>query len=419
MRISTVQIFNIANSSMAQANESLVYTQEQLSTGQRVLDPSDDPVASTKILAITQDLEAVAQYQRNINVAKNNLVIEESVLDGVTNIIQRMQELAVQAGNTATLSENEYVAISNEVDSRLDELMGLLNSQNANGDYIFGGYKSKTEPFVGNASSGFRYLGDEGQQFIKVSDTTSVAATDSGKAAFVDVDSANNTIFTAASPANRVNPSASISVGQVIDQDLYDDFYPEDIVITFNQDTNIVPPGKNFTATEKSTGRVIAADQPYYRGQEIEMNGVSFYITGNPASATPTSSGDQFFVESTRKQDILTTVARFSEAMKAYDGTQESRDELAEIVANTIENLGNAQTSVLEVVGNLGARFNTLDSTESLLLDSELLSRELLSQLRDVDYAEASTRLSAQTLVLEAAQSSFVRVSRLTLFSQL
>ncbi len=419
MRISTVQIFNIANSSMAQASKELVYTQEQLSTGQRVLDPSDDPVASTKILSITQELQDVEQYKRNINVAKNNLVIEESILDGVTNIIQRMQELAVQAGNTATLSQNEYVAIANEVDSRLDELKGLLNTQNANGDYIFGGFKSTTEPFVGSAGMGFRYLGDEGQQFIKVSDSTSVASTDSGKKAFVDIESENNTIFTAASSANRTNPSASISVGQVIDQEVYDEFYPEDIVITFNEDSNIVPAGKNFTATEKSTGRVIAADQPFYRGQPIEMNGVSFYITGNPASATLTSSGDQFFVESTRKQDILTTVARFSEAMKAFDGTQDSRDALSDIVGSTIGNLRNAQTSVLEVVGNLGARYNTLDSTESVLLDSELISRELLSELRDVDYAEASTRLSAQSLVLEAAQSSFVRVSRLTLFSQL
>ncbi len=419
MRISSNQIFNIATNSLADANQAVMTTQEQLSTGRRVLTPSDDPVASTKILSITNELAGVEQFRRNIDAAKNNLVLEESILKGVTNIIQRMQELAIQAGNTATLSENEYISLSNEVDSRLDELSNLLNSQNANGDYIFGGYKSSEEPFVGNVNTGFRYLGDEGQQFIKVANNTTVAASDSGKEIFVNIDSATNTMNTSASSANRADPPATISIGQVLDQEAYDDFYPEDIVITFNQDNAIAPAGKNFTAREKSTGRIIVANEPFFQGREIEMRGLSFRITGTPASETPSDSGDQFFIESTQKQDILTTVARFSEAMKSYDGTDDSRDNVADLVAATIDNLSNAQTSVLETVSALGARFNTLESTEQLHLDSELVSQEVLSSLRDIDYAEAATRLSAQTLVLEAAQQSFVRVSRLTLFSQL
>lgn len=419
MRISSNQIFNIANDSIGQANQAVVRTQQQLSTGRRVLNPSDDPVASTKILSINKELADVTQFERNINTAKNNLVLEESILNGVNNIITRIQELSVQAANTATLSENEYTALSNEVDSRLDELTNLLNSQNANGDYIFGGYKSTTAPFTGGANAGFNYLGDEGQQFIKVANNTTIAASDSGKEIFVDIDSARNTIFTKANPTNRSIPEAEISIGQVVDQDLYDDFYPEDIVITFNQDNAIAPPGKNFTARERSTDRIIVANQTYLQGNEIEIQGVNFRISGSPASATPTQAGDQFFIESTQKQDILTTVARFSEAMKIYDGTEEAREILSEAVATTISNLSNAQTSVLETVANLGARFNTLDSTEQLHLDSKLISQELLSSLRDIDYAEAAARLSSQTLILEAAQASFVRVTRLTLFSQL
>ncbi len=419
MRISSNQVFNIANNSISQANEAIIKTQEQLSTGKRVLNPSDDPVASTKILSIGKELADVEQFRRNIDAAKNNLVLEESVLSGVTNIILRMQELAVQAGNSATLSESEYTALSNEVDSRLEELTNLLNSQNANGDYIFGGYKSSTEPFSGDLNSGFRYAGDEGQIFIKVANNTSVPASDSGKQIFVDIDSARNTINTSASPSNRADPPAGISIGQVVDQDTYDEFYPEDIIITFNEDTNVVPAAKNFTARERSTGRIIVADQVYNQGTEITMEGLSFRITGNPASGAGPQRGDQFFIESTQKQDILTTVARFSEVMRAFDGSEDSRDTLEDVVAATIDNLSNAQTSVLETVSSLGARFNTLDSTEQLHLDTELVSKELLSALQDVDYSEAATTLSAQSLVLEAAQTSFVRVSRLTLFSQL
>jgi len=419
MRISSQQIFNIANNSMADANEAILKTQQQLSTGQRVLQPSDDPVASTKILSINEELATINQYRNNINIAKNDLVVEEAVLDGVLNIIQRVQELSVQAGNTATLSESEYLSLSNEVDARLDELQSLLNTQNANGDFIFGGYKSLNEPFSGSPSTGFRYNGDEGQKMIKIANNTFVAASDSGKAAFVDVESARPNINTYASPSNRSQPPVEISVGTIVDREAFDEFFPEDMVITFNEDTDIVPSGKNFTITERSTGRTVLANQRYAEGAEVTANGVTFTLTGNPASAVGGQSGDRLFIDSTSKQDVLTTMARFSEVMRNYDRSPESRIALEETVADTLDNLKNAQTSVLEITSEIGARFNTLDSTEELHFDADVVLQELRSELRDIDYAEASTRLSSQTLVLQAAQTAFVRVTSLSLFNQL
>ena len=125
------------------------------------------------------------------------------------------------------------------------------------------------------------------------------------------------------------------------------------------------------------------------------------------------------FIESTNKQSVLTTLARFSDAMKSFDGSAASRETLQDTVASTLTNLTNAQTSVLEVTAKLGARFNTLESTTSLHLDSELVTQKVLADLRDIDYAEAATRLSAQSLILQAAQSSFIRVSQLSLINQL
>ncbi|WP_096084584.1 flagellar hook-associated protein FlgL [Agaribacterium haliotis] len=419
MRISTQQIFNIANNSMADASKAMVKTQEQLSTGRRVLEPSDDPVASTKILALTEELAITEQYRTNISIAKNDLTIEEAVLDGVLNIIQRVQELAVQAGNSATLSPSEYTSLANEVDARVDELQSLMNSKNANGDYIFGGYKSTTEPFVGSVQTGFTYVGDEGQKFVKVANNTTVASGDSGKDLFVDIQSNRPEIATSASASNRAQPPATISIGSVVDRAAFEQLYPEDLVISFNLDSNIIPAGKNFTVTERSTGRIVAADQPYTPGADINVAGLSFRIIGSPASQTPFNAGDKFLVESTDKQDLLTTVARFSEVMKNFDGSEQSRNALEDTVGDTIANLGNAQTSVLEVSSKVGARVNTLESTESLHTDATLVIQELIAQLRDVDYAEASTRLSAESLILQAAQTAFTRVSRLSLFERL
>jgi flagellar hook-associated protein 3 FlgL len=533
MRISSLQIFNIARDSMAKVNEGVVQTQEQMSTGKRVLTPADDPVASTRILQLTDELASVGQYLKNIDIAENNLNLEESIMNNVVGVVQRMQEIGVAAGNTASLTDNDYKAFAAEVSTRLDELVNLLNTQNANGDYIFGGYKSAAKPFIGDAFSGFQYQGDDGQQFIKVANNTKVAATDSGKSVFLDTKSANNTVQTSASPSNTANPPGSISVGQVVDQLEYDDFYPEDIVITFNAESNLTPPGKNFTAVERSTGRVIVANQAYVPGEEIQLKGVGIRITGSPASGAPaieatrffgadvlpafpvnfsapndesftvtvdgrterlvldtnitnvadlvatltnagngnanrlanlgitvdaqgfhmpqgvnmtiangtansdavlglnsavgTSStdgqraqaGDRFFIDSSEKQGILTTLARFKEAMETFDGSQESKDSMSAIVASTLSNLANGLTSVVDVQAKVGARLNTLDSTRNLHLDTQLISKEVMSDLRDLDYAEAATRLSQQTLILQAAQQSFIRVSQLSLFDRL
>ncbi len=421
MRISTTHIFNIANRGMAEANEAMIHTQEQLSSGLRVLEPADDPVASTKIMQLTSDLANIEQFEKNIDIAQNNLVLEEATLNGVSNLLQRMQELAIQAGNTATLSTNEYRALASEVEARLDELTNILNTQNSNGDYIFGGFQTKVPPFSGSIESGFTFRGDEGQQFIKIANNTTIASSDSGKGLFVDIESAQNTIVTSVNPNNRSDPPLRISVGEVVDQEAYDEFYPKDMVVTFNPTTNVSPAGLNYNITERESGRMILQNQAYNSGGVIEANGVRFNIIGDPVSATvsPATKGDQLFIDSSEKVDLLSVMSRFAVTMREYDGSEESRDILESNIADTLVNFKNTQTSILNVVSELGARFNTMESTRQLHLDSSIIIKNVLSELRDVDYAEAATRLSAESMVLQAAQSAFVRVSQLSLFSRL
>lgn len=421
MRISTIQIFNLANQSMADANRAINKTQEQLSSGKRVLTAADDPVAATRIQQLNNNLAVIEQYNKNIAIAENNLSLEESILSNANNLLQRVEELAVQAGNTASLSPGDYSALAAEVGARLDELFNIVNTRNANGDYIFAGYKSDSPAFTGDSTNGFRFVGDEGQMKIKIDNNTIIDVSDSGKALFVDVPSGNNNIITSTNPNNRSNPPVSISIGEVVDQQAYDAFYPEDIIIQFNDDSDVVPAGKNFTVTERSTGKVIDANHRYIEGEELIYHGVSVRISGNPASADSGASlqGDQLFIDSTNTQDVLTTLMRLRDAMSDFDGSQDAIDRMESIVASSITNLSNAQEAVSETVTKIGARNNTLESTKELHLDTELVSREILSDIGDLDYAEAASRLSQQTLILQAAQASFLRVSELTLFSRL
>lgn len=636
MRVSTSQIYSIATLGMTQAQAAVTKTQEQMATGKRVLSPADDPVAATSILQLNQELARTEQYKKNINVAENSLNLEDTSLQTVSDLVQRMRELAVKAGNTAVLSASDYRSLAAEVDTRINELLNLQNTRNASGQYIFAGYQSGTKPFVGDGGGNFSYLGDEGQLRLQASASVTVAVTDSGKRLFVDVPSGHNTFNTSASPSNQSIPPAVISVGQVYDQEEFDRLYPQDLVVSFSKSGNATL----LSVSERSSGKLFISNQPYMSGDEIKVAGASFKVLGTPYpgdpaiaggipfnplnapvpavavaagdrinitvagrtevlefpvaiaagdtaafvtalndtaavapalsnaqklaalgvtldatgfsttsganlqisdntgvnvsamlgdngtrsvsmpfgepdtalipfdfSASPQSfqlevngrketitfnqpinntadlvaafntganlnplarlgisvtpqglvaasntkitisggtpaitgvlgintlgvgssstrgvlvkPGDSFLVESTDKQGLLTTLSRFSDAMKNVQDNPESKAELAKLVAKTLTNLENGITNLAAIQGEVGSRLNTLESSKDLNLDTELFTKTVLSSLQDLDYADASIKLSMQSFVLTASQQSFAKVSQLTLFSYL
>jgi len=408
-----MEIFNIANSSMQKANQSIAQTQQQLSTGQRVITPSDDPVASLKILELNDELARIDQYSKNIDSADNTLQQQEGILNGVIEILDRIKELTIQGGNTAVNTKVEYSAMATEIEGRLEELVALANSKDASGDYIFAGFKGDTQPFEGSVESGFIYQGDDGQRRIKISNSSSVTVSDSGRDIFMDIPSTKNTVTTYAGDSNKSIPPLSVSIGNIVDQDTYDKFYPEDMVIKFNDPNDVIPSRVNYTITEKSTGNVIVANQNYNPGEPINVKGVEISITGTPVV------GDTVMVDSSKNQDIMTTLVLLARAMREVDDTQQGKEALSKVIKDTLNNVDSAHINVTKKFAALGARMNSLATRREVLTDSKLFTQEVLSNFQDLDFAEASSRLAMQTTILEAAQASFVRITRLSLFSRL
>ncbi len=187
MRLSTSQIHQQAVTSMLNKQAELAKTQLQLSTGQNILTPSDDPGAATRILNLNQVIETTNQYQRNADFAETRLSIEEAVLTGVGDILQRVRELAVQASN-ATNSAEDLKTIAVEVRGNLDSLIQLSNSVDANGEYLFSGFKTDTEPFSHDGLGNFNYAGDQGQRDLQIGPKRQVAGSDPGSEVFLKVD---------------------------------------------------------------------------------------------------------------------------------------------------------------------------------------------------------------------------------------
>jgi flagellar hook-associated protein 3 FlgL len=187
MRISTSWIFQQGVNAMLDQQTSLAKTQKQLATGQRILNPSDDPSASTRVLELDQLIDTTKQYQRNSNYAEMRLKLEETTLSGVGDILQRVRELAVQAIND-TLTADDRNAIAIEVRTNLDGLLQLANSKDATGEYLFSGNKTATQAFSDNGAGNYSYDGDQGVRNLQIGPTRKVSVGDAGDSVFMKVD---------------------------------------------------------------------------------------------------------------------------------------------------------------------------------------------------------------------------------------
>ena len=416
MRISSLQTFLTGIDQINSLNSQVNRTQEQISKGTKILTAADDPVASSQIQKLNQESNIRDQYMRNIDLLTTRLELEESSLNSIGESIIRVKELTIQA-NDGALTVNDRQAVAAEIKVRLNEMADLMNSKNASNEYVFSGFKGNTKPFVANGSGNYSYHGDEGQRFLKVAASTFVPINDSGKDVFVDVDSANPTFQTFDNPNNRANPPATISTGFVTDQEQFNESYPEDYIIEFQNPDDMQLLGKlsslNYNIIQKSDGRVIESNVAFRSGVAVDFNGMNITIIGNPAV------GDSYLVESKDSQDILTTVSRLIDGMENLTLSSADQETYSNLIADTLNNLDNAQTSVLEARSQIGARLNTVDSTKALHEEVSVVTAGLLSTLKDLDYAEAVSQLSFESFVLQAAQDSYVRISGLSLFNSL
>lgn len=194
MRISTVQFETQSINQILDQQAQVSKTQEQLSTGRRILTPADDPSGAAVSLNLAQQISTTQQYQRNADAAKARLGVEENSLSSVVNLLQRVRDLAVQANNGSQNAADRKAAAS-EVSQLLDTMKSLANTQDANGEYIFAGFKTGQQPFSTNSSGTVSYSGDQGQRQLQIGPSRSVPVGDSGSNVFMNIPGTSKTAF--------------------------------------------------------------------------------------------------------------------------------------------------------------------------------------------------------------------------------
>jgi flagellar hook-associated protein 3 FlgL len=299
-RISTALFYQRATQNMLENQAALSKTQQQLSTGRRILSASDDPAGTVRALDVQRYLESNRQYQTNMLYVRQRLENQDSVLANATDMLQRAYELSVR-GNNASVADSDREAIAYEVDQILAELVSLANTTDVNGEYLFGGTERRSAPFLDAGGGVFQYRGDQLQRQIQISDDRQVADAETGFDVFMNV---------------------------------------------------------------------------------------------------PVSAGGT--------QSIFDTVYAFGQGLR--DGSD---------LSPSIADLQLAMEQVSDARTRGGGRLNAVDNQENLNLDVSLTLESQLSEIRDLDYAEAISRMNQQLTALQASQQTYLKLVQLSLLNYL
>ena len=401
MRISTLQAFNNGVSGLQRNYANATRTQEQISTGNRILTPADDPVASVRLLQLEQQQSVLGQYNANLTAAKNSLTQEEVALNSANTILQRVRELAVQAGNGA-LSAGDRKSIAAELREREDELLSLMNTRNARGEYLFSGFQGKTPPFA-LVNSQYEYKGDEGQRKLQVASSLEIPISDNGKSIFENVINAGRLQDAVSSVT-----SSSLEVSRPLVGDEVAFSGVGGITVTFgaspDERTYVVTNANNEEIGEGTLSADPQADT------KLVVGGVTLFIKGEPEAGEILTIAEGPM----QKQGILNTIANLRQSLENPSTTNGG---VRDAVAVALTNLDHGMISVDAARGNIGARLNVIETTQTDNEDVTLVNKAVQAELRELDYAEALSRLSFQTIILEAAQQSYVKISGLNLFN--
>lgn len=408
-RISTTQMQQGAINAMLKQHETLSRTQQQVATGKKIFKPSEDPVAASRIVTLKDTLSSIDQHQSNVNAARARITLSEGVLSSVVESVHRVRELAIQANNDSQNgSTRKFIAA--EVIQIQDALLNLANTTDSNNEYLYAGALSRFKPFSRNEAGGFEYNGDESHREIQISRSRRISVDDPGSEVFLEVKNGNGTFNVLDNFENKgsgVIDPGSASGDYVADTYaiIFDQKFPEyadrdrggEIPLTYS--------------VVNSKGDVLSAGIPFQSNKEIVFNGVHTAIKGQP------KDGDFFVVRPSQNQDIFTTLENLIRALESKNPTANDKIGFHNAINRSLADLGQTLDNVLEVRGNIGARLNALDSQETINEAYNLQIREILSNVEDLDFAEAVSRLNLELTGLEASQKAFTRVQDISLFN--
>ena len=394
-RVPTNLLASRIASDIVQQQNSLANIQEQISSGKKVNRPSDAPAQAAHLLTMRETTSRLEQYSENSSIAESQLSLEEGALAATTDALTRVRDLTLQAINgTNTAFREESNA---EIKLIRDELFSLANSQDSFGNYLFSGRNGNQQPFTPGTPTS--YSGSDESNRMQIALDRTIETGDSGIDVFMRIRNGNGDFKTSNEAANT--GTGIISPGAVSDSSL---FQGGEFSITFTSPTR-------YNVTDVASDTVISSAQTYQPGQDIDLQGMTVQIDGQP------DTDDAFNIAPSAYEDVFSTMTQLIDALDTTIGNSADAARNNSDTNTAINQIDNALDHINTTRATVGTRLNSIDSSRDENENVTLQIARVKQDVEDVDIADAVTRLQAQANSLEILQKSYARVEGLSLFN--
>jgi flagellar hook-associated protein 3 FlgL len=397
LRISTAGLYNQGLQGLLMRQQQVSRTQQQLITGNKLEVAADDPTGMAQAQRLDHALATLEQQGKDAGLLEHRLRSQEQAMSDVGSHLTRARELAIQA-NSPVLSDADRKSIADELRSIRSEVLSIANREDGAGRRLFAGSRDGVIPFADNGGS-VSYAGDDGRNLVEVAPDLTVGDTDAGSDVFMRVRTGDGIVRGIAGGANT--GTGVLQASAITDHTAWG-----------GRSLRVEFTAPDAYRVVDAAGTVLATGA-YTANSTISAGGVQVTLTGAPAA------GDTFTVERAPVRDVFATLENLADVLDTPATSPVERARRGNALGAAISDIETAQDHMLSVRAGTGTRLASIDSAADMRGAGDLTLSETLSQLRDVDYAEAASQLAVQLTALEAAQKTMLRVQALSLFDKM
>ena len=410
-RLASANTFDRALTNLSKRQSEVANLQENLTSGKRVVRPSDDPTAAAQAERSLTRMARIATDQRALEAQRNTIASAESTLGDVIGAIQQFQELVVSAGN-GTHTPADRAAITNQLQYLREQVLSYANRKDTNGQPLFGALGSAADPFSGPSAldpqQDYTYNGLAGQ--TSASETAIPGALD-GESAFMH-QAPRDGVYNVS--LNRIEAPRTLVTDNVK-------------VVDTTQVTNStyqvifgpVVPGAD--PNKSSTTYTITELPDGVPGTPIS---VPDYETSKPVTIAVTGMpGLSLNIIGTPKENDVITVAPNPSIFSVMDdairdiGFAVNANASSQAVGQALYNLEIGMARVSAIRGQAGDLLNRADRISS---NQEIRSIQLeadRSRVEDLDMIKGVADFQTKQTGYQAALQSYAQIQKLSLFN--
>ena len=393
MRIGTSNLHDSALELLFKRQSDLATQQEKLGTGLRVNRPSDDPIAAAQAERDRVRITRIEVDQRALEVQRNALSGAESALGDATEMVRKIRELVIAAGNPG-YSAKDRTSLAAQMTSLREQLFTLANRADNNGVPLFGGLGSGAAPFF-DAGTGVLYQATPGQ---RAAGSNSLPGAMNGQAIWMDVRSGNGTFLAALAPANTgtvwTDTGAVTSLASLTGHNYS---------IQFSVIGNLT----SYDVIDTTSATVVSTAQPYVDGAPVQFDGLTLTMNGKPAN------GDVVTVAPSIQTNVFKVM---DDAISSIENAS-GNNKLTQAVTLALAQVDSSLERLLAARSQAGEWLNRADTITSVQ-EARTLSLEAdRSKAEDLDMAKGISDFNKFQTGYQAALQSYAQIQKLSLFN--